>query len=166
MDRSKDPNSQFTVRLFREADRQELIDCMVELQEHERKLEPLRLPGTEMAPPYVEAMLDGGIADGAQIFVACSGDKVAGFVCVFPKSNLDEGLNQPAIVAYVGDIIVLPQFRRLGVARQLMDEAERVAKEHGAEKIMLHVLFDNAPARQFYLHSGYREYELTLIKDL
>lgn len=50
---------------------------------------------------------------------------------------------------------VLPEHRGRGVATALMDVAEDLAREGGAERVVLQVSVVNVPAMNFYLHRGY-----------
>ena len=56
---------------------------------------------------------------------------------------------------YVVTLDVLPEARRIGVARRLMDEAERLASESGAGWMELDVFTGNAGAIRFYEQRGY-----------
>lgn len=69
---------------------------------------------------------------------------------------------------YVDDLYVLPEYRRQGVATQLMDEVERYAKEIGAKRLQLLVEPHN-PAKLFYAQQGYSgislEFHLKHLKE-
>ncbi|HIK32969.1 MAG TPA: GNAT family N-acetyltransferase [Oscillatoriales cyanobacterium M59_W2019_021] len=57
---------------------------------------------------------------------------------------------------YISNLAVRAQFRRQGIARQLLLTCERVAQEWGYTTLYLHVLEDNDRARQLYDRLGYR----------
>lgn len=57
---------------------------------------------------------------------------------------------------YLSNLAVDPDFRRQGVAQQLLSNCEQVALEWGFSDLYLHVLENNHPARQLYLKAGYR----------
>jgi [ribosomal protein S18]-alanine N-acetyltransferase len=57
--------------------------------------------------------------------------------------------------AYIQTIEVLPQFRRMGVAGELMRRLEDSASEAGARLIWLHVDAENAAAQHLYERHGY-----------
>lgn len=57
---------------------------------------------------------------------------------------------------YLSNLAVHPQFRRRGVASQLLQGCERLVQEWGFKDIYLHVLEQNEQARQLYFQQGYR----------
>ncbi|MDX2254413.1 MAG: GNAT family N-acetyltransferase [Pseudanabaenaceae cyanobacterium bins.39] len=57
---------------------------------------------------------------------------------------------------YIFNLAVHPQWRRRGVAKQLLLAAEDTAKQWGVTHIFMHVLEDNYAARSLYEHLGYR----------
>jgi ribosomal protein S18 acetylase RimI-like enzyme len=59
--------------------------------------------------------------------------------------------------AYVERLVVAPGFRRRGMARALLDEAEALAREEGKETVGLHVSGSNLPALRLYENEGYSE---------
>jgi ribosomal protein S18 acetylase RimI-like enzyme len=59
--------------------------------------------------------------------------------------------------AYVERLVVSPGYRRRGVARVLLHEAENLARESGKETVGLHVSGSNLPALRLYENEGYGE---------
>ena len=57
---------------------------------------------------------------------------------------------------YIFNLAVHPQWRRRGVARQLLIAAEKIVKQWGFSRMYMHVLEDNQPARSLYDRLGYR----------
>lgn len=66
---------------------------------------------------------------------------------------------------YVSNIALLPESRRRGLGRQLLDAGKARARELGAERLVLDVEEHNEGARAFYLHQGFAE-ERPLLVDL
>jgi ribosomal-protein-alanine N-acetyltransferase len=60
-----------------------------------------------------------------------------------------------AAEAYIVTLDVAPAMRRLGIARLLLDAAERKSAELGARHMTLHVWTENAAAVCFYERSGF-----------
>lgn len=56
---------------------------------------------------------------------------------------------------YLSNLAVLPQWRRQGVARQLLLSAEGVVQVWGYRNLYLHVSEDNLPAQQLYSQLRY-----------
>ena len=57
---------------------------------------------------------------------------------------------------YIFNLAVHPQWRRRGVAKQLLLAAEQTVKQWGFSHLHMHVLEDNQPARSLYEILGYR----------
>jgi ribosomal protein S18 acetylase RimI-like enzyme len=57
---------------------------------------------------------------------------------------------------YLSNLAVPAEYRRQGVARQLLATCDRIAAEWGIPDLYLHVLENNYPARQLYFKAGYR----------
>ena len=86
-----------------------------------------------------------------QIFVACDGDKVVGYIgCVsylaFELEN--EGMK---IIA----LAVSKDYRRKGIGTQLLKTAEQWAKENNIEVILLNSGLPRKDAHAFYESQGY-----------
>lgn len=60
-------------------------------------------------------------------------------------------------INYVG---VLPGYRKMGIGRALMSEAERLLVERGCPKINLQVRTDNGEAVEFYRRLGYETFDI------
>ena len=94
-------------------------------------------------------------APGAIVIIAedCLGDRgvslMAGFIIVHLEGA---GREQ---YGYVITIDVAPEFRRAGVGRQLLEQAEQKVRAAGLARVGLHVAVDNAGAIRFYERQGY-----------
>jgi len=63
----------------------------------------------------------------------------------------------PAGAFYVDSLATAERFRRRGVARALLDDAERQAHEHGLRAVALDTWVDNRSARALYESAGFVE---------
>ena len=95
------------------------------------------------------------IREGGQNRLPGGGESLAGTVEMalrdrypWPMSNSE--------YPYLSNLAVHPDFRRLGVAQQLLSNCERAALEWGFSDIYLHVLENNHAARRLYHHAGYQ----------
>lgn len=95
--------------------------------------------------------------------VAVTGeDKVVGFTLVRLRSELLS--HEPS--AHLEAIAVDGNAEGKGVAKALLDAAERNARAHGALSMTLHVFASNTRAREFYGRSGYDGELLRYIKHI
>ena len=60
----------------------------------------------------------------------------------------------------IHDVVVLPEFRGLGISAQMFDKVETIARERGCCKLTLEVLTGNESAQKAYVKSGFSGYEL------
>jgi len=79
--------------------------------------------------------------------VAIRGESIIAYSRFYPSVDIDD---EPARVATIGSIYVLPSFQRQGVGRELMEAILKVAKAQLFEELTLHVLAANERARRFY----------------
>lgn len=71
---------------------------------------------------------------------------------IAPSPWGDRGKQYP----YISNLAVKAEFRRQGVARELLLACDRAALEWGMPDLYLHVLENNHQARQLYLQAGYK----------
>ncbi len=66
----------------------------------------------------------------------------------------------------IGNVAVLPEYRRRGIARQLVQSCIELAKEHGAQTITLDVVDGNIPAYTLYEKLGFTHFSGSNILEL
>ncbi|MBT3204951.1 MAG: GNAT family N-acetyltransferase [Gammaproteobacteria bacterium] len=90
------------------------------------------------------------------IFLAYDGDNAIG-LC-----NCFEAFSTFACkpLLNIHDLFVVEAYRKQGIARQMMQQAEQLAKDNGCCKLTLEVLSKNEAAQKSYLASGYKPYQL------
>ncbi|HEY2853433.1 MAG TPA: GNAT family N-acetyltransferase [Gemmatimonadaceae bacterium] len=119
-----------------------------------------------MADEYLAQMHVHCREHAGAIFVAERLDEIVGLVMVLahvPFEALDE---PPGDYALVAELVVRRGFRRMGIARTLLDAAERYAEDAGALELRIVVLSQNGAARTLYLREGFAPYKETLTKAL
>jgi ribosomal protein S18 acetylase RimI-like enzyme len=85
----------------------------------------------------------------------CKGDQAIGTVEVSVKTPPPWQSPHTRYV-YLSNLAVHTDYRRQGVAQQLLQISERVALDWGFQALYLHVLEDNYAARRLYLRAGYQ----------
>ena len=107
---------------------------------------------------FAKANLVPGLAARPQAYsvLAFDGDQPVGLV------NCIEGFSTFACkpLVNVHDVAVLASHRGRGIAEQMLAEAERIAREHGAVKLTLEVLSGNRSAMRLYERIGFAGYQL------
>lgn len=154
------------IRAYQPQDEVACRACVVELQDAERQIDPRLRPGDSMADAYLAQMHNYCRDHGGAIFLAEEAGEVVGLVMVLarvPFEHLDE---PPGHYALVAELVVREGFRRRGIARALLDVAERYARDAGAPELRIDVLSENDPARTLYLRQGFAPYKETLTKAL
>ena len=76
--------------------------------------------------------------------------KLVGCTTVQPHGNTS--------VWIVGTVSVLPEYRRRGIARKLVERSLETSREHGGEKAWLDVIDGNLPAYKLYESLGFEAY--------
>lgn len=85
--------------------------------------------------------------------------------------QLEERLGQPVQLDkeaepgeyYIDAIAVFPSFQGMGIASQLLQHAEDLARKHALDKTSLNVDIDNERAFEVYVKKGYRETKQIII---
>jgi GNAT superfamily N-acetyltransferase len=105
------------------------------------------------------------LADPRQIEQAILAE-VNGQIVGMAGLRLAPGLFYPEPQAEVTELYVLPDFRHKGVGRALLEKAEALARQAGANELLIRVDAENEPARLLYHSLGYEEGDLSLIKEI
>ncbi|SRR5690554_1698170 len=114
--------------------------------------------GGQPLSPFAKANLAGALAkrpDALSLLAYVEGQAV-GLV------NCFEGFSTFACkpLLNIHDVVVLKDYRGLGISRQLLARVEAIARERGCCKLTLEVLEGNRVARQAYEGYGFKGYEL------
>jgi ribosomal protein S18 acetylase RimI-like enzyme len=109
--------------------------------------------------------LTGALRDetlgGTLLVAAGNGDQPLGFISMLRDTNWS---GEPQL--YISDLAVVPEAEGYGVARALLDAAEQRARAADIRFLALDVHADNARARVVYVHYGFVEESLRLVKVL
>lgn len=142
------------------------MQCFIELQDFERRIEPRRVEGKVVVERYLQFMFDKCVQTEGAVFVLEDDNKVVGFVSVWAKLKVNGLINEEAEVAYVSDLIVIAAYRGKGLGRVLLQRAEDFVVAKGATTLNIGVLAENTGARKLYNDFGFRENKVELTKSL
>jgi ribosomal protein S18 acetylase RimI-like enzyme len=154
------------IREYRAEDRAQLEECFVELQDAERVLDPLLEEGRVVVGRYLEQMFRQCAETQGVVFVAEEDNRVVGFVCVWAKVESKAVEEKQYEYAYVSDLVVLPGYRRRGLARALLQAAQDYAVSQGATMLRLFVIAKNTGAKTLYENFGFEERIIGMWKEL
>ncbi len=141
-------------------------ECFIELQNVERSLDERMPEGSAIADEYLKLLFERCEQYRGKLFVADIGGCIAGYVAIWARTWSDEPDDGTTEFAHISDFVVLPEYRRHGLARQLLARAEEYARSEGAIWLRLGVKGGNAPAYAFYARAGFEEFSSQLEKKL
>lgn len=97
-------------------------------------------------PWSLEGLIDA-YERGTKFFVATEGGRVLGYIGI--SHIIDEG--------YITNVAVLPEYRRRGVGRALLERVFSLARDEGLSFVSLEVRVSNAGAIALYEGLGFKE---------
>ena len=158
--------SGISIRKAEERDRSALEACFDELQSFELSIEPNRVEPALIRSLYINRLYAACERTGGAIFVAENASQIIGYVSILSHVESEDIIERDRWHAYVTDLVVAAEHRRVGVASQLMRVAEAHARASGAKRIRIGVLARNSGAHELYKRLGYRDQEVVLEKKL
>jgi ribosomal protein S18 acetylase RimI-like enzyme len=137
------------IRRANESDCEAIADLIANLRLEEHGLAVDRVP-------ILSTLMSAVSQPACGVFVAESGDAIAGFILVhwvpFPMLGGTEG--------YISDLIVAAEVRGAGIGRTLLHAVEDEARNRGCVRLMLNNrIAAKSFQRGFYPKSGYRHRE-------
>lgn len=154
------------IRPFEPADREAAIGLFQELNAFEHAISAESLTDRETAAvgqAEAEAMV---AEDGAALVMAVSDGQIAGMLLWYVadgESYLAEHLRR---YGKVDALVVGRAHRGKGIGNLLLAEAERLTRERGLSRMMLHVIAGNDGAAEAYRRFGFRPHSTNMAKDL
>lgn len=140
--------------------------CVEVLQDFERQLMPSMPSGAEISAAYVEDIFSQCKQYDGTILVAIADEDVIGYATIYRRMTSDEVEDGDQEYAFIGDLLVLQQYRGHGYGRQLMQKAEAIAIQAGATVLRIGVLSGNTNAVELYTSLDFKPLSLQLEKDL
>lgn len=88
--------------------------------------------------------------------------KIAGMISVFFLPRL----NQKGLEMYIPELVVLAEYRRMGIGEQLVNKCARLAEKKGCHRMRLESGNRRAKAHDFYKNLGFSQSALSFDKSL
>ena len=123
-------------------------------------------PAPEIIDAYFEYLIRTSAESAGRFLVAEEDGQIVGYLCLFGLCPPPEPDQYPDKYAAVADVYVMPIYRDRGIGKALMRRAEEHARDVGAKKVELNVLWRNANAVEFYERLGYAKRIVTLSKEI
>ncbi len=136
----------------------------------ERMIVEASLPGVREVRSGAAYAISAGatIADALRLVAVAGGDaepaeeRVVGLIALTVRS----GTAGQALHAHIRALAIAPPFRRQGIAKRLLREAEAWTREQGIAKVAANVAEGNRAALAFFTCAGYYEERDMLVKQL
>ena len=143
-----------TIREAREGDVDALVDLVVRLKRLNSEFDPLFSARSDCAERAREYLLNA-IRDNKSHLVLVAEDmgKIVGVL----KADIRERLfYSPSIEGAIVDFYVMPEYRRKGLGRMMLERAIAMLRERGAQLITAEFPTQNQIAVNFYNKMGFR----------
>ena len=147
-------------------DLDQVRDCLIELQNYERSLDPRMPPGEDIVDEYIPRMLFRCETCRGKILIAEVDGEIAGYATVLSKVSSDELEDGGIEYGLVSDLVVRDAFRGQGFGRQLLDAAESYARACEVSWLRIGFLAGNQSAQDLYTSMGFANLYVELEKDL
>ena len=161
--------AEIEIRDMRPEDRAAVVRFMAALNDFEIALSPDRAPGAAMADGHVDFLLAEVERLGGFTLIATVDGEAAGFLLAY-VNDVDPGdihlLEACRKAGEVSDVFVDPAYRRRGLTRAMIGEAERRFKQMGLTRMEIRFLDNNDGAERTYRDAGFSPYERIFLKSL
>jgi ribosomal protein S18 acetylase RimI-like enzyme len=145
------------IREHRAGDETALLDLARELQSDETARFERMKPGAAIGRWYLDGLVRACAEHEGAILVAVEDERVVGYATILTRVAMDELDEEAYEIAQVGDLVVTAAARGRGVARALLVECERRARDAGRDELRIEVLAHNQRARAVYRAAGYSD---------
>jgi ribosomal protein S18 acetylase RimI-like enzyme len=154
------------IREYKPGDINAIKQCLVELQDFERKYDCRMVDGITTVNELMKHLIKNCDTQCGKIFVAEENNTVIGFVAVQAKVKSEEIHDKPYLYAYVSDLFVAGEWRGKKVGQILLAEAEAFARSQNAKTLKLDVFAENMDALNLYKRIGFEAHLISLEKKL
>jgi len=151
------------IREYTHADIDAIKQCIEELQEYERLMDPHRIEGVKIAHDYLEHLLKLCEQGVGKIFVVEINNEVVGMISVYIEDD-KKHFRKAHRFAYISDLIVMKEHKNDGVVKELLETAEAYARTQKVSTIQASILKKHEEGLQGYLRNGFQEWEIRVRK--
>lgn len=153
------------IREYTNHDVEGIKQCIIELQDFERMMDPHRLEGIKVAHEYLEHLLEVCEAGRGKIFVVEIDENIVGMISVYIEED-EKHFRKARRFAYISDLIVMQEYKDQGIIKELLEKAEEYAKSKGVHSIHAAILKNHEEGVNGYLRNGFNEFEIIVQKQI
>lgn len=153
------------IREYTNQDIEGIKQCLIELQDFERLMDPHRLEGIKVAHEYLEHLLELCEAGRGKIFVVEINGNIVGMISVYIEED-KKHFRKVKRFAYISDLIVMEEYKDQGIIKELLLKAEAYAQSKKVHSIHASILKNHEEAANGYLRNGFKEFEIVVRKPL
>lgn len=141
-------------------------ECLIELQDFERRIDPRMPPGVDIAEAYIAEMFDRCAKCGGRVLIAELDGEVIGYATILPRVKSEQIEDGDFEYGLISDLVVKARFRGQGLGRKLLDAAENYARSCRVRYLRIGVLNDNPVAAALYESAEFAPLYVELEKEL
>jgi GNAT superfamily N-acetyltransferase len=153
------------IRPARASDHKALVEQYLGLNLHEDPITHDRVTDRAGAEESLAAAEAWVAKTNGAVLVAEVDGRVVGHLFLTFEQSPPFVRKEARAYAYIAELFVRAEARRIGVARALIEEAERIARQRGVARIMVSALVGNDSAEGLYERIGFLPYAIELIKE-
>ena len=111
----------------------------------------------------VKQIIEKGLINDYQMYIcATDNEKLIGYCSLTIKNNLWTLAN----LGNVDELVVDSEYRNRGIGKMLMNEIEKIAKNHGCKRLELDSAFHRTIAHDFYERQGFEKRAYLFSKEI
>jgi ribosomal protein S18 acetylase RimI-like enzyme len=148
------------------ADRDAIVGLIQTLNTHEQVLSGDRLTTRAAADAHYGALLARIAQQDGRLLAADAQGRVVGALGLVVQDDPPFIRANVRRHVYVTDLVVDLNWRRQGIGRLLLAEAESIARRKGLRRLVIGVLSGNEGAARLYRGFGFEPYATALVKGL
>lgn len=140
------------------------LGAMLVRVHHEFDEQRFMAPGASLEAGYAGFLVSQLDAADVGIFVAQHGEQVVGYVYAGIEPRSWKELRD--VAGFIHDIVVMPQCRGLGIAKQLVETAATWLAERGVPRVMLWTAERNLGAQRLFERLGFRRTMIEMTREV
>lgn len=121
-----------------------------------------KFDANKVVPFFEEQLKD----NGTHAYIALKDNQICGYILCFERERKENPFQYSEKFLLIDQICVLAKFRRLGIARSLLQTAEKLAINSGCQSMQLNHWTANDVASSLFKNFGFLPFNLQLKKHL